>query len=149
MNTYLWLKLVHVVAAIVAVGTNLTYFVWIRRSRGDSDHRAYVLNQIKFLDSSVALPAYIILPVTGVLMVFDADLGFGSTWIAVSIGLYVAVVVIATAFFSPALRRESSLAGSGDLTTPAYARSSRRTTLTGVLTMVPVAAILYLMVMKP
>ena len=32
---------------------------------------------------------------------------------------------------------------------PAYERAARRTMVTGVTTMVPVAAILYLMVMKP
>jgi uncharacterized membrane protein len=33
MTTYLALKLIHVLAAIVALGTNVTYFVWLSRTR--------------------------------------------------------------------------------------------------------------------
>jgi uncharacterized membrane protein len=33
MNTYSVLKLIHVLAAIVAVGANVTYFVWLSRTR--------------------------------------------------------------------------------------------------------------------
>jgi hypothetical protein len=43
VSTYLWLKLFHVAAAIVAVGTNVTYFVWLRRAKGDPGRDAEIL----------------------------------------------------------------------------------------------------------
>jgi hypothetical protein len=52
-------------------------------------------------------------------------------------------------FFSPSLRRQVELAQGEGARSPAYAQAARRTTLTGALTMVPIAGILYLMVMKP
>ena len=138
----------HVVAAIVAVGTNVTYFVWFSRTKSHPEQAAYVLPGIKALDSRLANPAYVVLPITGILMVLDADLGFTTFWIAGAIVLYIALGVIAGALFSPSLRKQVDLAVNG--AEPAiYDRAAKRTMVTGVLTMVPVAAILYLMVMKP
>lgn len=149
LNTYLWLKLIHVVAAIVAVGTNITYFVWLSMARREPRPDASVVRGIRALDARLANPAYVVLPITGVLMVLDGDIGFTTFWIATAIGLYVAVGVIAGLLFGPSLRRQVALAESGDVAPGAYAAAVKRTTTTGLITMVPIAAILFLMVMKP
>lgn len=149
MNTYLALKLVHIAAAIVGVGTNLTYFYWLRVVRRDPSSSGVVLGGIRAVDARLANPAYVVLPITGVLMVIDGDLGFTTFWIATAIGLYVALGVLAGALFTPALRRQVTLATDGSADGADYARASRRTVATGIVTMIPVAAILYLMVFKP
>jgi uncharacterized membrane protein len=146
---YEWLKLLHIVAAIVAVGTNLTYFFWLSRIRRDPAGTAPVASGIKALDARFANVAYVVLPLTGVLMVLDADIGFSTFWIATAIGLYVAMGVIAGVAFSPALRRQVALAEAGDAGSEAYAAAVQRTVTTGIVTMVPIAFILYLMVLKP
>jgi uncharacterized membrane protein len=149
MNTYLALKLIHVVAAIAAVGTNLTYFFWLAAVRSDPGLGARILPHIKTLDARIANPGYIVLPVTGILMVLDADhLGFTTLWIATAIGLYVALGTIAGLLFVPALRRQVELAA-GEADAASYAGAARRTIVRGIVTMVPAAAILYLMVFKP
>lgn len=142
------LKLVHVLAAIVAVGTNVTYFVWLSSARKHPEEAPHVLPGLKALDTRLANPAYVVLPITGILMVLDADLGFTTFWIATAIGLYVALAVIAGAYFSPSLRRQAELAAAA-AEPSSYQRAARPTTVAGVVTMVPVAAILYLMVVKP
>jgi uncharacterized membrane protein len=149
MDWYLPLKLVHVLSAIVAVGTNVTYFVWLAAMKGRAPtQQTFALDTIKKLDARLANPAYGVLPLTGVIMVLISDgLGFTTFWIAVAIGLYVLVGVIAGAFFAPSLRRQADLVGEAD--SPAYEAAARRTRTTGLLTMVPIAGILYLMVIKP
>ena len=149
MDWYLPLKLVHVLSAIVAVGTKVTYFVWLAAMKGRApSQQAFALDTIKKLDARLANPAYGILPLTGVIMVLLADgLGFTTFWIAVAIGLYVLVGVIAGVFFAPSLRRQTELAAEAG--SPAYEAAAARTRTTGLLTMLPVAGILYLMVMKP
>jgi uncharacterized membrane protein len=137
-----------VLAAILAVGTNVTYFVWLSRARRHPEQALQVLPGISALDRGLANPAYVVLPITGILMVLDADLGFTTFWIATAIVLYVALAVIAGALFGPSLRRQVELA-SAAAEPAAYERAARRTVVTGVITMVPVAAILYLMVIKP
>jgi uncharacterized membrane protein len=149
MDWYLPLKLVHVLSAIVAVGTNVTYFVWLAAMKGrPPTQQAFALDTIKKLDSRLANPAYGVLPLTGVIMVLVADgLGFTTFWIAFAIVLYILVGVIAGAFFAPSLRRQTELASEAG--SAAYEAAARRTRTTGLLTMLPVAGILYLMVMKP
>jgi uncharacterized membrane protein len=142
------LKLIHVLAAIVAVGTNVTYFVWLSRTRRQPEEGAYVLPGIKALDTWLANPAYVVLPITGIFMVLEADLGFTTFWILSAIILYIAMGVIAGILFSPSLRRQVELATTR-ADPSAYVQAARRTTVTGVITMVPITAILYLMVMKP
>lgn len=111
MSTYSLLKLVHVVAAIVAVGTNVTYFLWLARiRRHPRSEQAVVLNGLRG-------PA--------------------------------AHRVLAGALFGPALRRQVELVASDEEAPAAYAEVARRTTKFGLLTMLPIAAILYLMVIKP
>jgi uncharacterized membrane protein len=148
MSTYLWLKLFHVAAAIVAVGTNVTYFVWLRRVKGDPGRNADILRGIKTTDTWLANPAYVVLLVTGILMVLDAGLGFTTFWILAALILFVAMGALAGILFSPALRRQTELAGTGG-ESDGYEAAARRTTVTGLVTMIPIAAILYLMVMKP
>jgi uncharacterized membrane protein len=149
MDWYLPLKLVHVVSAIVAGGTNLTYFVWLASMHGRApSQQAFALETIKKLDMRLANPAYGMLPLTGVIMVLISDgLGFTTFWIAVAIGLYILVGVTAGAFFAPSLRRQTELAREAG--SAAYEAAAKRTRITGVLTMLPIAGILYLMVMKP
>ncbi|HZA39635.1 MAG TPA: DUF2269 family protein, partial [Actinomycetota bacterium] len=96
-----------------------------------------------------ANPAYVVLPLTGILMVLDADLGFTTFWIAAGIVLYVTMAAFAGIFFSPALRRQVALAEAGPIDKPAYEQAARRTTVTGIITVVIIVTIVYMMVMKP
>jgi uncharacterized membrane protein len=149
VDWYLPLKLVHVLSAIVAVGTNVTYFVFLRAMRDrPQPEQSFVLRTIKWLDAHLANPGYIVLPITGVAMVLVGDLGFTTFWIAVAIGLYVLVGVFAGALFVPALRRLTALV-EGEGPAAGYDAAARRTMSQGLVTMLPVAGILYLMVMKP
>lgn len=108
---------------------------------------AQILDGTKALDARLANPAYVVLPVTGILMVLDGALGFTTFWILAAI-LYVAMGIIAGVLFGPSLRRLAELARSS-AEPGAYAAAVRRTTVTGLITMVPIPAILYMMVMKP
>jgi uncharacterized membrane protein len=104
MDWFLPLKFVHVLSAIVAVGTNVTYFVWLAAMRNRSmPEQSFALETIKKLDSRLANPAYGILPLTGVIMILVSDglYEFTTFWILLAIGLYILVGVIAGAFFGP------------------------------------------------
>ena len=150
MDWYLPLKLVHVLAAITAVGTNLTYFVWLAAMRTKPQgEQAFALQTIQRLDMRLANPAYAILPITGIIMVLIADgLGFTTFWVLVAIVLYIVVGILAGG--SSGRRSDGSRArrGGGD-GSPTYDAAAKSTRSTGILTMLPIAAILYLMVLKP
>ncbi len=150
MDWYLPLKLVHVVSAIVAVGTNVTYFVWLAAmKRRPQAEQSFALTTISRLDARLANPAYLVLPVTGVVMVLIGHLGFTTFWIALAIGLYVLLAVFGGSLFTPALRRLIDVVATDGPDSAAYADAVRRVGTRGLITMLPVAGILYLMVMKP
>lgn len=151
VDWYLPLKLVHVLSAIVAVGTNVTYFVWLAAIRDRSQpEQSFALDTIKKLDSRLANPAYGILPLTGVIMILMSDgLEFTTFWILGAIGLYILVGVLAGVFFAPSLRRQTELVATDGSGSGAYEAAARRTRATGLITMLPLAGILYLMVLKP
>lgn len=151
MDWYLPLKLVHVLSAIVAVGTNLTYFVWLAAmKRRSQPEQTFALDTIRRLDSRLANPAYGILPLTGLIMVVVSDAWEITTfWILGAIILYALVGTLAGALFAPSLRRQTEIVATEGSGAAAYEAAARRTRTTGLLTMLPIAGILYLMVMKP
>src|SRR3989304_370722 len=64
---YLLLKWLHVLAAIVAVGSNVTYGIWIARASRSPEALPFTLRGIKLIDDRVANPAYGLLLATALL----------------------------------------------------------------------------------
>jgi uncharacterized membrane protein len=142
------LLLIHVVAAIVAVGANLTYAIWFRAAGTDQDRIVFVVRTVRMIDSRVANPAYIVLLITGILMVLGGAFSFTTGWILAALVLYVATAVIGIAFFAPAIRRQLVEAERG-VTSASYRAAASRSTALGILTSVLVLVIVVLMVTKP
>lgn len=55
---YELLKYVHVLMAIVTVGFNASYAIWLRRAARAPEHRSFALRGVKLLDDRFANPAY-------------------------------------------------------------------------------------------
>ena len=143
------LKFIHIFAAIVAVGSNITYGVWNVRSAREPAHMTFALKGIKFLDDRIANPAYGVLLLTGLIMVFVGHWSITSLWIILALVLFIALTVIAVAVFSPVLRDQIKLAEGGDSTSTEFGRLARRNRMMGPILGVIVLAILVLMVFKP
>jgi len=57
VSAYSLLKLVHIISAIVAVGANVSYFVWFSRVKGEPQpEQVFALRGIKTLDAWLANP---------------------------------------------------------------------------------------------
>ena len=148
MSLIVAVKVIHVVAAIVAVGANVTYALWLNRAKRDRAHLTFALHGIRQLDSFVANPAYVVLGITGPAMVLLGAFSFTQGWIVVSLALYVVVAVLGIAVFAPALRRQAAEA-ERDATSAAYAAAERRTSILGAITTGIALVIVVLMVSKP
>ena len=148
MPEILVLKLVHILAAIVALGANVSYGFWLRLAGRDRDRLLFAIEGIRWLDRRIANPMYVVVLLTGILMVLTGAYSFETGWIAASIALYVLVAVVGIAFFAPAIRRQLAEA-ERDPTSPAYAAAAARTTSLGLLTTAAVFVIVALMVTKP
>lgn len=149
MSPYTFLKFLHVLFVIIAVGFNASYGIWLMRAAKEPEHEAHVLRGIKVLDDRFANPAYALILVTGISMVIVGDLSFSTFWISAGLGLYVVVAVMAIALFTPMLRRRVSMAESGDLDSDEYRRLAKQSGIVGGVLAVLVIMIVFLMVTKP
>jgi len=143
------LKFIHIFSAIVAVGSNITYGVWNARASGDPSHTGFALKGIKFIDDRIANPAYGVLLLTGLIMVFLGHWSITALWIIVGLIGFVAIAVLGVAVYSPLLRTQIRLAEAGDVTSPEAAALSRRGRILGPVLAVVVLVILAMMVFKP
>lgn len=149
MDLYGALKYVHVVLAIVAVGFNASYGIWLARAAREPQHLGHVLRGIRILDDRFANPAYVLLLITGVAMVVLGDLPFMTFWIATSLVIYAAVVLLGLGVYTPTLRRQIAVLDSTGPEGPEYKRLAMRGTVVGLALAVGVLVIVFLMVLKP
>lgn len=142
-------KFVHVTLAIVAFGFNLTYAVWIVRAARDPQHLPFVMRTIRLLDSRVANPAYGLLLLTGLFMVFTAGYPLTTFWIAAALVLYGAVLVLGLFVIAPNFRAQvRHLDGAGPAS-PEFRAAANMGRVWGIVVSVIVLTIVFLMVVKP
>ncbi|MEO5987144.1 MAG: DUF2269 family protein [Candidatus Limnocylindria bacterium] len=149
MEFYPWIKTLHVLFAIVAVGANITYSVWIARAAREPEHTGYALRGIKFLDDRIANPAYGGLLVLGILLVLGGPWEFTELWVAVAIGLYVVMGAVAFTMYSPTLTKLIAAYEANGADSAEFAALSGRSRIVGIVLAVLVIAIIVLMVVKP
>jgi uncharacterized membrane protein len=148
VTEFLLLKLVHVSAAIVAVGANVSYAYWLRRAGLDRDRLVDTIHGIRGLDRRVANPAYIVVLLTGLAMAAVGPFTFDALWIRAALGLYVFVVVFGIAIYAPAMRRQLAEA-ERDPASTGYRAAAVRSSRFGAVAVALVVGILFLMVTKP
>lgn len=148
---FLALKLVHVIAAIVAVGANVSYAVWLSSAGRDPARLVFAIEGIRRLDRRLANPGYVLLLVTGIGMVATGGYRFGIPgmhWLDLAVTLYALTAVLGISVFAPAIRRQLAEARH-DPSTPAYEAAARRTWRLTLATTGVVLVIVTLMVTKP
>src|SRR2546427_1769102 len=122
MSLNLILKYVHVLAAIVAVGTNATYGVWMALGARQPESLRAILTGVRFLDNRIANPAYGLLLITGLAMLYAGHLSVGIPWIAAALGLYIVAMALGARGYTPALRSQIQALESGGPQSQAYRR---------------------------
>ena len=144
-----FLKFVHVLLAIVAVGFNASYGIWLARAaKAPQATQSHVLRTIKFLDDRIANPAYGLLLLTGLLMIFSAGIPV-RLWIALSIGLWLVLIVVGLGVYTPTLRDQIRVLESEGPGSEEYQRLSSRGRTLGIVLGIIVVVIVFLMVTKP
>jgi uncharacterized membrane protein len=148
MTWYLLLKYIHVLLAITAVGTNVTYAVWNARGAMEKEHLSFALRGVSFLDRRVANPAYGLLLLTGLGLVWVGGWGF-KRWIISALFLFVLLIVVAIGFYSRTMNRQIEALDKEGASSPGYQRLAAQGQRVGIISMVIVLAIVFMMVVKP
>jgi uncharacterized membrane protein len=150
VSAFLVVKFLHVLLAIVAVGANATYGLWIGRASRDPSVLPFALRGVKILDDWVANPAYLLLFVTGVIMVEGLHVfSFEQLWLRLGVALWALALVLGYGVYTPTLRRQIAVLEAEGVSSPRYRRLAARGTAVGILLAVVVVVIVFVMVAKP
>lgn len=149
MTAYLIMKWLHVLMAVTALGANITYGFWFIRAGRDRQHLAFVLSGVRMLDNRIANPAYGLLLLTGFAMTGMGHIPVSTPWVLTSLILYVILIVIAAAGYTPALRRGIETLEAGGPDSPAFKETAARGRTLGILLTLIAVVIVFLMVTKP
>lgn len=144
-----YLKWLHILAAVTAVGANITYGVWISRGSRHPESLPFTLSGIKLIDDRIANPAYGLLLITGLLMVYVARLSLTQPWLLTALILYALLVLVGLLGYTPTLKRQIRLLESKGATSSGYQAIASRGTVLGILLAILAVAIIFLMVVKP
>ena len=143
------IKFLHVLLAIVAVGFNATYGVWLARAARQPEYEEFTLRGVKLLDDRFANPAYALLLVTGLLMVWIGDLDLTQFWLLAALVLYAIAVILGLLVYTPTLRNQIAVLESSGAASIEFQALSRRGTALGIVLAVDVIVIVFLMVTQP
>lgn len=148
MNWFLVLKSLHVLSAVIAVGSNFTYGIWAARAKKEPVHLPFVLRGIKFVDDRMANPAYGVLLVTGLIMAFTTY-SITNTWILIGLGLYVVMALLGVGVVSPGLNAQIAALDAEGSTSARYSAAEARVRGLGMFLGVLAVIVVFVMVLKP
>ncbi len=149
MSGYLILKWLHVLMAITALGANITYGLWFALAGRDPQLVAFALRGVRILDNRIANPAYGLLLITGFAMVGAGHIPMSTPWLLTGLILYVILIVIAAAVYTPTLRRGAQALETGGPGSPEFQAAAARGQTVGITLLIIAVIIVFLMVTKP
>lgn len=90
LDSYLWLKWLHVLSSTVLFGTGLgtAFQMWFAHRRGDPAAIAVVARNVVLADWLFTLPSGIIQPVTGISLILVSGLNPFASWLVATYALY-------------------------------------------------------------
>jgi len=154
MTLYFLVKYLHVLGAIVILGTGtgIAFFMLMAHRSRDAAFIARTFAVVVIADALFTLNAVVLQPVTGGVLMALSSMAVGERWVATSLVLY----AVAGAFWVPVvfmqieMRDLARIAVAKDAPLPArYYALFRRWVLFGVPGFGSVMIILYLMIAKP
>ena len=154
MTLYFLVKYLHVLGAIVILGTGtgIAFFMLMAHRSRDAAFIARTAAVVVTADALFTLSAVILQPVTGGVLMVLSSTGPGENWLATSLVLY----AVAGAFWVPVVFMQIEMrdlarmaAGQGEPLPPRYHALFRRWIVFGIPGFGSVMIILYLMIAKP
>ena len=144
-----YIKWIHVLSAITAVGANITYGIWMARASRQPDVLPFVLHTIKTIDDWVANPLYFLLLLTGLTMAFILPIPLTTPWLLTALVLYASATVLGMFVFVPVFRRQVRLLETEGAQSERYKALARQARIFGIVVGVLVLIIVFMMVVKP
>ena len=151
MTLYELLKFLHILAAIVWVGGNVTLqllTVLVLRS-GDGPRRAALGRESEWIGTRVFTPVSGILLLLGILLVLEGDWSWGEPFVSGGLLIWLVSLVIGLAFLGPESGRIGNLVKAEGPESPAVRARIDRVLLVSRLDLILLVIAVFLMVAKP
>jgi uncharacterized membrane protein len=154
MNLYFFVKYLHVLGAIVILGTGsgIAFFMLMAHRSGETSFIARTATTVVIADMLFTLTAVLLQPVTGGVLMMLSSTGFSELWLSTSLGLY----AVAGLFWVPVIFMQIEMrdlarraAAESAPLPPRYFALFRRWFLFGIPGFGSVMIILWLMIAKP
>jgi uncharacterized membrane protein len=152
--SYLVLRYLHVLGAIVILGTGagIAFFMVMAHRSGDADHIARTAGIVVLADALFTATAVIVQPMTGGLLLHETGRSITEGWVLLSLALY----AVAGLFWLPVVWMQArmrdlarAVAASQDALPARYHRLYRLWFWCGFPGFASVLAILWLMIARP
>ena len=148
MNWYLVVKFVHVLVAIVAVGSSAGSSLWLRLAMRSPAHLPFALRSAKFLDERLTRPGLIVMFITGLWMA-ASRWTLALFWIRAALVLVLFVLVLLYLIVGPLMGRLIRVADTEGLASRNWAQLDRLFEIAGGGSGLIIIVIVWLMVAKP
>jgi uncharacterized membrane protein len=154
MNLYFFVKYLHVLGAIIILGTGtgIAFFMLMAHRSGEASFIARTATTVVIADMLFTLTAVLLQPVTGGVLMMLSSTGFNELWLSTSLALY----AVAGLFWVPVIFMQIEMrdlarraAAENAALPPRYFALFRRWFLFGIPGFGSVMAILWLMIAKP
>ena len=154
MNLYFFVKYLHVLGAIVILGTGsgIAFFMLMAHRSRDASFIARTATTVVFADMLFTLTAVLLQPVTGGVLMMLSSTTFSERWLSAALGLY----AVAGLFWVPVIFMQIEMrdlarraAAENAALPPRYFALIRRWMLFGIPGFGSVMIILWLMIAKP
>jgi uncharacterized membrane protein len=146
VSWYLAIKFVHILVAILAVGSSGGTAVWLRLAAKSPHHLAFALRSATLLDNALTKPGLIVMLITGLAL---ARWSLSQLWIRAALILLIVVLLVLFLVVPPIMRKLIGLADAGQLGSPRWTRSELLFELIGGGAGLIIVFIVWLMVAKP
>ena len=146
-------KFIHVLAVVVGLGATFAYAVFMAfADRFNPAASSTVLRASQISDRFLVTPALILILVTGIYMISDADIE-GESWVTVGFLAVFILLGLTHAFFGPRIRKaidlvERDMAGGGEPSAE-YQQLTKQIAIGGQIAGLIIAVTIFFMVVKP
>lgn len=136
--------------AIIALGANLSYPLWLYIGHKNEKYLPFALKGIQMLDDFMANPAYILSLFTGLGLCWYMHLNpFNAFWLWSSLILYALAAGTGIAVYSPILKKQIAVLASNGKESEAYQQLNKKGMYTGLFICLLALSIVLIMVAKP
>ena len=153
LNSYLILKLIHILCAVVVAGTGvgIAFFMYMVNRSKNIEAIAVTARHVVLADWIFTMPAVILQFITGILLMLELGYSFTSTWFVVVITLFIFIGLcwIPVLFIQVKIRELSASSLSSGIIDTRFARLMMLWTGLGIPAFTAIVIIFWLMVFKP